>query len=191
MAKRRRAGQAAIFASGDMDKVLSAMPGENHKMILRLCYWTAGRSGEVCALRTSDVYDSRGKPLEEITFQPQTTKTGKTRQVPVHQVLRELLIIYWKLNQPDINGYLFPNAAGLPIQQQSYDDAFRRAIFKAELNNRGYATHSPRRSILTEMAKRGLALSIIQGFSGHASLAALQKYIDITKEDVKLAIANF
>lgn len=183
-------GQASTFASGDLEKILAAMSGQKHKMMLRLSYWSAGRAGEVCKVKTSDIYDNKGRPFKKITYQSSTTKTRETRQVPIHQVLREWLIVHWELAHPDINGYMFTGAAG-PMQQQSYDDAFRRAIIKADLTSCGYSTHSPRRSILTEMAKRGIALSVIQKFSGHKSLSSLQKYIDIEQEDLELAIANF
>ncbi|MFN6515697.1 MAG: tyrosine-type recombinase/integrase [Nostoc sp. CreGUA01] len=189
--KKERAGQAAVFIGEDLEKILAHMPGQNHKMILRISYWSAGRAGEVCQLKTNDVFDAKGRPLTKLTYRPQTTKTKKTRQVPIHSVLRAYLVEYWKNNSPAIDGFLFPGAGDSPIQQQSYDDALRRAIKKAELADRGYSTHSPRRSILTEMALRGMALSLIQKFSGHESLESLQKYIDIEESDLELAIANF
>lgn len=189
--KINRGGHAAVFAPGDLEKILAAMSGQNHKMMLRLSYWSAGRSGEVCKVKTSDIYDSKGRPLSKLTYQSATTKAKETRQVPIHRTLKEWLIVYWELARPDFNAHMFPGAGGNPIQQQSYDDAFRRAIAKADLNSCGYSTHSPRRSILTEMAKRGYALSVIQKFSGHKSLSSLQKYIDIEEEVVEIAIANF
>ncbi|BAZ49575.1 phage integrase family protein [Nostoc sp. NIES-4103] len=189
--KINRCGQASVFAPGHLETILSNMHGQNHKMMLRLSYWSAGRAGEVCQIRTSDIYDTKGKPLKKLTYQAAITKTKETRQVPIHRTLKEWLINYWEVGCPDIRGYMFPGAGLNPIQQQSYDDAFRRAVTKADLNSCGYSTHSPRRSILTEMAKRGYALSVIQKFSGHESLESLQKYIDIEEDDLELAISNF
>lgn len=188
--KVNRHGQATIFSDKDFGSILGAMPGENHKMILRIAYWTAGRAGEVCSLKTSDVYNGDGKPLKRLTYRASQTKTNKTRQVPIHKNLQELLVNYWKINQPDINGYLFPSDNG-HLQQQSFDDAFRRAVTKARLAGCGYSTHSPRRTILTAMARRGMAISMIQKFSGHSSISSLEKYIDIEETDLELAIANF
>ncbi|BAT56385.1 phage integrase family protein [Nostoc sp. NIES-3756] len=189
--KVNRHGQAAIFSDKDFESILANMPGENHKMILRLAYWTAGRAGEVCSLMTSDVYNGDGKPLKRVTYRASQTKTNKTRQVPIHKNLRELLINYWKINQPDTTGYLFPGGEGEHLQLQSFDDALRRAVAKSKLTGCGYSTHSARRTILTAMARRGMALSIIQKFSGHTTISSLERYIDIEESDLELAIANF
>ncbi|MBD2453076.1 site-specific integrase [Nostoc sp. FACHB-87] len=189
--KVNRHGQAAIFSDKDFESILAAMPGENHKMILRVAYWTAGRAGEVCSLMTSDVYSPDGKPLRRLTYRASQTKTHQTRQVPIHKNLRELLINYWKINQPDISGYLFLGSEGQHLQLQSFDDAFRRALKKAKLTECGYSTHSPRRTILTQMARRGWALSMIQKFSGHRTISSLEKYIDVDEADLELAIANY
>ncbi len=183
-------GQATVFSKKDYDKILLATPGKNHRMIFRLAYWTAARMGEVCKLQTSDVYFKTGKPFEKITYEKASTKTRKTRQVPVSETLKEHLKVYWLEMQPDYEGFLFPgSSSGTHLQFQSVDDALRRAISGAGLEELGYSSHSFRRSAATHLARNGVSLPIIQQITGHSSLQSLQIYIDVTEDQIAGAIA--
>ncbi|AFZ59387.1 site-specific integrase [Anabaena cylindrica FACHB-243] len=184
--KVNRCGQASIFSQNDFDKLIEKTVGENHKMIFRLAYLTAARMGEVLKLQTSDVYND-GKPMDSITYQRRTTKTRETRQVPTSPKLREYLRYYW-LSQNPSAGFLFPGASG-HLQFQSADDALRRAIKQAGLSGLGYSSHSFRRTATTNLSNNGTALSVIQQITGHESLQNLQRYIQISPEQVIKAVA--
>ncbi|MEL6186518.1 MAG: tyrosine-type recombinase/integrase [Myxococcota bacterium] len=85
-------------------------------------YWTGMRSGEMCALRFSSIFDA--KPLRGFVidsnidgkdrFQLGTTKTGETRKHPIHpyldQMLREWVAIWPELHErtPGPDDFLFP-----------------------------------------------------------------------------------
>jgi integrase/recombinase XerD len=188
---KSRCGQAAVFSPADYEKLINATVGENHKLIFRLAYWTAARMGEVCQLKTADVYGRDGSPLDTVTYPKEITKCGKTRQVPVTDTVKKFLKLYWLEVRPDYNGFLFPGATrGSHLQFQSADDAFRRAVKKAGLVDRGYRTHSFRRSAATKLASNGIGLRVIQEITGHSSLQSLQRYIEVSPEQVKTAIAT-
>ena len=53
----------------------------------------------------------------------------------------------------------------------------------------GVSTHSFRRSALTAMSTAGIPLRVIQQISGHRNLQALQKYLEVSEQQVKSAIA--
>lgn len=184
-------GQATVFSKRDYERILLSTPGKNHRMIFRLCYWTAARMGEVCKLLTSDVYSRTGKPFDKITYEKRSTKTQKTRQVPVSETLKEHLKVYWLEVQPDYDSFLFPGSVvGTHLQFQSADDALRRAIGGAGLEDVGYSSHSFRRSAATQLAHNGVALPVIQQITGHSSLQSLQLYIHTTEDQIVGAIAT-
>lgn len=187
--KINRHGQAAIFQKDHFEKLISNTKGANHRLIFQISYYTCARMGEVCKLKTSDVYQSDGKPLPTITYPKRSTKMKKTRQVPISNKLQGYLRLYWLEHHPEYDGYLFPNNLGGYLQFQSADDAFRRAIKKAKLEGYGYSTHSFRRSGATELANQGIALPIIQEITGHSSLDALRRYIHVDQDQIKNAIA--
>jgi len=52
----------------------------------------------------------------------------------------------------------------------------------------GVSTHSFRRTALTSLSNAGVPLRVIQEISGHQSLTALQKYLEVNEEQVANAI---
>jgi integrase/recombinase XerD len=184
-------GQAAIFQKGHFEKLISATEGANHKLIFQIAYFTCARMGEVCKLKTSDVYQENGKPLASITYPKRSTKCKKTKQVPISDKLQNHLRLYWFESSPKYDDFLFSGGKlGSHLQFQSADDAFRRAVVSAKLEGMGYSTHSFRRSGATELGNQGIALPIIQEITGHSSLDSLRRYIHVTQDQVKNAIAT-
>lgn len=53
----------------------------------------------------------------------------------------------------------------------------------------GVSTHSFRRTALTQMANAGIPLRHIQEISGHNDLGTLQRYLEVTPEQRKKAVA--
>jgi len=96
-----------------------------------------------------------------------------TRSVPVNSELRKLLEDY---SSPKV--YLFPGRYGRGhIHPDSADKILRAALI--ELRIEGASTHSFRRTCLTQMHKSGVPLKVIQQISGHRTLSALQKYLEV------------
>ncbi|WP_431193613.1 tyrosine-type recombinase/integrase [Trichocoleus desertorum] len=54
----------------------------------------------------------------------------------------------------------------------------------------GVSTHSFRRTALTRMSSAGVPLRVIQEISGHRSLQALQRYLDVSEGQLEGAIAT-
>lgn len=68
--------------------------------------------------------------------------------------------------------------------------SYRRAaeVFKAASG--GATLHQLRHSAITHLAEEGVALPLLQGYSGHASLRSLQKYARPSAEAVGRALAQ-
>jgi integrase/recombinase XerD len=105
-----------------------------------------------------------------------------TRSVPVNSELRKLLEDY---SSPKV--YLFPGRHGRGHIHPDSADKILRAAF-IELRIEGASTHSFRRTCLTQMHKSGVPLKVIQQISGHRTLAALQKYLEVLDEDLEAAV---
>ncbi len=158
-----------------------------------LCLYTTARINEACSLHTADVYLSDGRVRVRITFRRATTK-GKqeTRSVPVSLELKQLLETYQidsKRTSFAARPYLFPGRWGRGHICPESADAILRAAFK-RLGIEGASTHSFRRTSITWMHNERVPIKHIQSISGHRSLAALQRYIDVTEQDKERAIAT-
>lgn len=192
MPKINGCGQAAVLSRQEMARLFRAMSSKNHRLIFAICRYTTERISAVLALEPLDVYDTKGKVRPIITFRGVNRKgskgkPGKTRQIPTHPRLRELLDGY---EVPQGSKWLFPNSSDPTkhITRQAVDEGLRRACEKAGLGDAGVSTHTFRRTAITELANSGVNIRVIQEVTGHASLAQLKSYIEVSEKQVKEAI---
>lgn len=195
MAKNHNHGQAEILSEIHYARVIKFLKNPKHKLFFLIARYTGERWGAITQLRVSDVYldAARRIPCPNITFRASTRKkcpdgTSETRQIPVHELLDKYLRSY----EPPADGWLFP-ARGNPHRHFSLRNAdkfFRSALIKAGLDGLGCSTHSTRRSFITSLSNRGVPVATIKGITGHKSLAALQRYIEVTPDQVREAIGR-
>lgn len=182
-----RHDQAKILTSEEIYHLFSGggLKTARDRALFGCCLYTGARISEACQLHTKDVYTINGEVRPRVTIRRATTK-GKadTRSVPVGDELRALLAAY---SSPKV--YLFPGRHGLSYIRPDSADSILRAVFK-ELAIEGASTHSFRRTCLTKMHLQGVPLKVIQKISGHHSLAALQRYLEVGDEDLDAAIAT-
>jgi len=192
--KLNRKGQAATFDGNDFTKLTAHTRGEAHRLIFQITYYTAARVGEVVRLPVCCVFGGDGKPLPEILFPSEITKDEETRSVPVNPTLRSFLERYYLTMKPT-GFYLFAGMfkgkrdPEVHLKFQSAYLAMQRAIEKAGLQDKGYSCHSFRRTALTKMAAAGIALSTVQKISGHADLKNLQRYLEVSPQQMIGAIS--
>ena len=149
------------------------------RALFGICLFSGCRVSEALALQTSDI---KSKTL---TFRKSTTK-GKlrTRVVDIQPGLAQLLEDY-----SVSPGALFPGVRGLTehLTRFAADKILREASRRVGLE--GVSTHSFRRTALTQMANAGIPLRHIQEISGHNDLGTLQRYLEVTPEQRRKAVA--
>ncbi|MFB2770361.1 tyrosine-type recombinase/integrase [Pelatocladus sp. BLCC-F211] len=191
--KNNRNGQAAILSEGDYSKIRKQIKSQKYKLLLDLAWYTGERWGALVQLRVDDCYNPDGTVRGEITFRANTRKASpdgkrQTRQVPVHSVLAESLRAY----KPETGSvWLFPNREGDgPITIRWADKILRAAVEKTGLDAKGISTHSTRRTFITKLHRNGTDLYTIQKITGHRDLKALGRYVEISADRVRGAIAT-
>ena len=167
MAKSNRSGQAAIFTPEQLSQLWVELDPP-YRLVTQICYFTAARCGEVVSLERSDLQRNR------IVYRSAKTKTKVTRESVISQQLRELLQKSALPNQ----GYLFPSGGRSGhLTVRAVDKHVRAAA--ALIGVEGASTHSFRRSMATHLHLNGVPLRAIQRITGHATLAALERYLDV------------
>lgn len=167
MAKSNRSGQAKVFTIEELLSVWAELD-QPYRLITQICYFTAARCGEVVSLERSDL---RG---DVIIYRAAKTKTKTTRSGKVPGLLAEYI---GQVSLPR-SGYLFPSGSGSGhLTVRAVDKHVRRAAELLGLD--GVSTHSFRRSQATHLHLSGVPLRAIQRVTGHATLAALERYLDI------------
>ncbi len=169
MPKVNRHGKAEILPREILKKILDDKTiNLKHRALVAVLFYTAGRIGEVCSLKRNCVGT-------HITFEKDTTKMGKTRQVLVHPQLAAILDQYL-LTLPTEQVYLF---AGVKPETHYSKDTAAKVLNKifTKYGLKGCSTHSFRRSILTHAHQNGASMADLQQLSGHTSLSSLQQYL--------------
>lgn len=99
--------------------------------------------------------------------------------------LRRLLVEYYPLAGDD---YLFPGRSDGHISEDSAARILRLACQQVDIF--GVSSHSFRRTALTQMSNAGIPLRVIQEISGHRNLEQLQRYLEVSDNQVLGAAAS-
>ncbi|MFB2833492.1 tyrosine-type recombinase/integrase [Floridanema evergladense] len=187
MPKIDRHGKASVLNREQINQLFECLGSDRNRALFGCCLYLGCRISEACSLQTADVYSEVDREVRsQIQIRRAATK-GKiaTRTIDTHPQLRELLIkhVPGKLWVFQSRSHFWKH-----IDPDSADWILRQACQKAGLE--GVSTHSFRRTALTALSSSGVPLRVIQEVSGHRSLNELQKYLEVSPEQVKNAIAN-
>jgi integrase/recombinase XerD len=172
MPKTNRNGQAEIWQSEAQFLEVCAAMTPATRSVMMVCYYTCCRVGEAVQLRREDITNG------QIVFRRETTKTKRTRSVPISQKLEPVLAAL------PSSGQLFPGKNGF-LTTRAVDKSLRQACDRLGLE--GFSTHSNRRSTATRLS-RSQPLKVVQEIGGWAQLGALQRYIEVSEEEKRGAI---
>lgn len=185
--KVNRHGRAKVLTQEEIQLVFTqGLQNERDRTLFAVCLFTAARIHEACTLLTSDIYTHRGTVRPRLIIRKANTK-GKlsTRSIPVIDDLRRILTDYYPMVGSD---YLFPGRSDGHISEDSAARILRQAC--QQVGVEGVSTHSFRRTALTQMSNAGIPLRVIQELSGHRNLEQLQRYLEVSDEQVLGAAAS-
>ena len=184
--KINRHGRAKVLTQSEIQLIFShGLDNGRDRALFGVCLFSACRIRECCTLFTQDIYTPKGNVRPRLIIRKSNTK-GKlaTRSIPVIEDLRRLLVEYYPLAGDD---YLFPGRSDGHISEDSAARILREAC--KEVGIIGVSSHSFRRTALTQMSNAGIPLRVIQEISGHRNLEQLQKYLEVSDEQVLGAAA--
>jgi len=174
-------GQAKILSAAEIAALFErGFEGDRDRALFGVMLYCGCRVSEALALTSADV------SATHITLRKATTKGKcKTRQMDIHPRLQALLARY------DNGGkrFLFPGRHGRGAMTRAAADVILKDACE-RVGIAGASTHSFRRTCLTNLSNAGVPLRVIQEISGHASLASLQRYLEVQPEQVTGAIAS-
>ena len=184
--KVQRHGQAAILSQQDIERLFTqGLTNARDRALFGMCLYTGCRIAEACSMLWVDAFTQVGKVRSPILLRKANTK-GKqgTRSISPHGELVSLLLEYG----PESTEFLFPGRWGRGHLHPTSADKILRVACR-EVGLLGVSTHSFRRTALTSLSNAGVPLRVIQRISGHESLTALQRYLEVSEEQVESAIS--
>jgi integrase/recombinase XerD len=161
--------RAAVLNADQMAAMIEAA-GPRDAALIALMTAGAMRVGEATLLTWADV---DGCTVE---IPGSITKTGAGRSLTLPEAACRLLQQWREACPTTKKGWVFPGLRGQPLSVRAAQTAFSKLA--ATVGVEGVSSHSFRRSALTAAHQSGLSLREVATISGHASLAALERYLD-------------
>ena len=131
------------------------------------------RIKELVSMRICDVMDRNGQINQEVHLNRTQTKGDRGRTVYLSDKMRELVRNYLceRFGLQDLMVVTMTNTS--------------RALFTNQKNHYWYkdcdivhgSSHSGRRSFITNLANKGVAIHVLKELAGHRSIVVTEKYI--------------
>lgn len=181
-------GRQRFLTHGEVEKLAGELPAPYDLLVVVLAY-TGLRFGEASALRVASVDLARARlvvdrALTELRgkISEGTTKTHRSRTVPIPRVLRGRLADYIQGRDP--GEWLFPAPGGGPLRNSN----FRHRFFDPAVQRAGLAPLTPhdlRDTAASLAVAAGASVKAVQRMLGHASAAmTLDVYAGLFDEEL-------
>ena len=157
------------------------------RAIVAVSFMAGLRAKEIAALTIDNVRGEDGGIREEFVLSKEQTKGRKARRVFLSDRLRRELTIYMKdaRLRKGCNA-LFQSQKGKAFSANTMCQLFLNIYSSVGIN--GASSHSGRRSLLTNLASKGVGVRVLCEIAGHSSIAITQRYLDVNDEQMRTAI---
>ncbi len=183
--------QARTLTDKQLKVVLAHCNTRRHaardRAIVMVSFLAGLRAKEIAALKATDVQATDGTIRDEFVLSAAQTKGRKARRVFVSSKLKRELTTYLKTVslRPQCDA-LFQSQKGTAFSANTMCQLFLN-IYK-ECGIDGASSHSGRRSLLTNLAARGVGVRVLAEIAGHSSISVTQKYLDVNDEQMRAAV---
>ena len=185
--------QAKTLTAADIDQLLAYIntrkyAARNRAMAL-LTHWAGLRIGEVACLRWCDVVTSEGQIKDEIRLLPDMTKGRQARTAFINARLKaELQAYVAQARCVDRHYPLFASQKSVYAGFSANSIAQTFAQLYAGAGLEGASSHSGRRTFLTNLANKGIAIHILKTLAGHRSISTTAAYLYSSPNQLKAAV---
>ena len=143
----------------DIEKMVEAASSFRDKLLLELLYATGARRFELAKMKFSDI-NLASKQVKIVG------KKNKTRFVPLHGIVIEMLM-HWK--KENTNDYIFPGRDGKsPLSTRSVNHIVNSIKEKAGLGEKNITPHKFRHSFCSHLWESGADILTVKDLAGHA-----------------------
>lgn len=185
--------QAKVLTQQEIRRVLDYLSTRPHSVRNRAMFLTMLyamlRVKECAALRYADVLDAEGKIKTEIYLTAEQTKGRKGGTVFVSDKLRRELQTYVRSFPPmALTDKLFysQKRPSEGWNSNTLCQFFHHLFRNCDIS--GGSSHSPRRTGITNLADKGVAVRVLQSIARHANISTTQCYIDVNDSMKRNAI---
>lgn len=183
--------QARVLNPQELRRVLDHVATRRHsarnRAMLLLTHYSGMRVAEVAALCINDVLNDSGTIKAEIRLMPDQTKGKHARTVYLNERMQKELAQYIKvLKIKDVSKPLFYTQKKDGFSANSLTQYFFY-LYRA-VGLEGCSSHSGRRSFLTGLANRGIAIHLLKSLAGHRNISTTATYLYSSPDQLKAAV---
>jgi len=164
-----------VISEGEVAQIINACANIKHKAMLAMIYSAGLRRGELLGLKIKDIDSKR------MIISIRQGKGMKDRNVPLSQVVLEMLREYYKKYKP--MEYLFEGQGGGQYSERSIELVLKKAVRDAGIE-KNINLHMLRHSYATHLMEAGTHLRYIQELLGHKSARTTQIYTHVSNLEI-------
>lgn len=181
---------AQILTERDLRRALTHCQSRRHtqrdQTIIQVSYYAGLRACEIASLTVGDVYDETGNVRAQVALTASQTKGKRSRVIYISQKLAKLLKDY----RASIAGRTDDKPLFMTQMRTAFSANTMCQLFLeiyGAVGLKGCSSHSGRKSFITNLADKGVAVHLLAALAGHRSIQTTQRYI--TVNDALLARA--
>lgn len=180
-------GQAGVISTKQLKQIRKFIGVSDpdlvarNNMVVSISYFLGLRAKEIASLRIKDVFDGE-HVADVLRLISSYTKGQKHRDVFISNTkLRADIQAYidYRLN---IDGEYLPETALVRSRKGSFFSAASMSRMITDIyKNAGFhklSSHSGRRSMITDLAHKGIDINSLRILAGHSSIQTTQRYIE-------------
>jgi integrase/recombinase XerD len=156
------------------------------KPMIATFFYAGLRSKELIHLKWSHILEDY-KYILVTNSQEVTTKSGKSRKVPIRSPLAVILKDWHSTTNPNPSDYVFSNVNDIVGRQKMnpfrISQTFKRFVRMAQLPEH-CNIHGLRHSFGTDLLRKGIPINRVAEMMGHSSIEVTKIYQHLTPEDL-------
>jgi len=182
---KRQEKRPAYLTTEDLEKVLVKIEHQAIKDVVQISFYSGLRLGEATFLKWKNI--SLKHNTLNIGDDSFTTKSRKSRSIPIHPKVKEIIERLKNENKNQNENFLFRKKGNQPFTRDYISKKFKKACKVAGVDE-SIHYHSLRHSTGSLLAQKGVSLYTIQKILGHSNPSVTQIYAHMQIDTLRDAI---
>ena len=200
--KEKKMSQARTLNDKELNLLLLYINTRKHALrdrcMVLMTYWSGARIKEVALTKVGDVLALDGSVKTEIRLTSEQTKGKHARTIVLADKLRKEILTYLqtRFDTKQLIALTYTDAMNKPLfatqKRQGFDSNTACYHFHMLYKNAGLvgaSSHSGRRSFLTQLSAKGVPIKVLMELASHRSIQTTARYIDVTTDMKRAAVA--
>lgn len=169
------------FSSEDIDTIRSVCKNPYERALVETLLSSGLRINELANLRIEDV------DFDKLTVKVKNGKGGKDRTTFITPVAKKYVMRYFDWNNHK-SEYVFTSRLGGKYKPNGLQEVMRKMSERCGIH---IHPHRFRRTLATDLARKGMPIQEIQKLLGHSKISTTQTYIETRTEKVEASYRQY